>query len=266
VTWLILGLGLLAGTVALLAARPTPQPDPTPTSRVALRPVPPSGLDEAPPEVREFLDRVFARIPEAGAGVTEYRFEHWECDGKPTREAVGLKPIPDVDPEALIARVLDVDGYEGRIGHVEACRSVPDPAFDPPGTVRFYQAIRVPRIATVQQELVLVDAGTVHGYRVAYWYLLKDETRSLDPQRGARGAFNIGAWLAAPGVVGYALSSWPQRDDVNALQWASLTSGANMLARTVVEGNIDDMAAWAARRGDGEPPGRPPTGSSDPAP
>ena len=85
--------------------------------------------------------------------------------------------------------------------------------------------ISVPRLARIQHQLALVDAGTIKGYRVAYWYLIKDKTDALDPKSGARSDFNIGAWLAAPGVVGYALSSWPKRADVNALQWFSLTSG-----------------------------------------
>ncbi len=55
-------------------------------------------------------------------------------------------------------------------------RSEPDSAFTPPEKVHFFQVISVPRVARVQQELVLVDAGTVKGYRVVYWYLLKDRT------------------------------------------------------------------------------------------
>src|SRR5438445_400835 len=83
-----------------------------------------------------------------------------------------------------------------------------------------------PAVARLQQELMQVDAGRIKGYRVAYWYLLKDETGALDRKDGARGAFNVGAWLVAPGVVGYALSSWPRRDDVNLVQWTTLTTGA----------------------------------------
>jgi hypothetical protein len=101
--------------------------------------------------------------------------------------------------------------------------------------------------------LVLVDAGTIRGYRVAYWYLLKDQTRSLDPKVAARSESNIGAWLAAPGVVGYALSSWPRRDDVSALQWVWLTSGADAVAKKVIEGNIDGMATWAKQPRDSRP-------------
>jgi hypothetical protein len=244
-TYLILSFGLLASLVAVLAARPPRKRGPVDTGRVARRPVWRSGADDAPPEVREFLDRVREKIPDDGTGVTGYRFNHWAWPGKPTHEVIGLKAIPGVDPEALIARVMDVDGYGGHITHVAACRSVQDPRFTPPGKVRFFQAIRVPRVADVQQELVLVDAGTIKGYRLAYWYLLADETGALDPTAGARSEFNVGAWLAAPGVVGYALSSWPRRVDLNTVQWLSLTSGANAFAKAIVEGNIDGMATWS---------------------
>ena len=256
VTYLILTLGLLGGIVAVLAPRPAPEPGPTVIRRIARKPPPPSGLDGAPPEVREFLGRVLERVPEGGAGVTGYQFRHWGREGKPTHEAIGLKAVPGVDPREAIARVMDVDGYAGHLAHVAACRSVRDPAFEPPEQVRFFQVVRVPGIARVQQELVLVDAGTVQGYRVAYWYLLEGETEALDPKAGARSAFNVGAWLVAPGVVGYALSTWPRRGDVNALQWVSLTSGADALAEKVVEGNIDGLAAWAKRRGEVGPPPR----------
>ncbi|MGP0068660.1 MAG: hypothetical protein ACLQGP_34300 [Isosphaeraceae bacterium] len=254
-TYGILCLGLLGGVVAVLASRPAQGPAPT-VVNVALRPAWPPYPDDALAEVREFLDRVLQKIPDGGHGVAGYQFQNWKQPGKPTDEAIGLKAIPGVAPDDLIARVMDVDAYKGHIAHVEACRSVPDPALKPPRKVRAFQIISVPGIAKVQQELVLVDAGTIKGYRVAYWYLLKDRTRSLDPKVAARSDFNIGAWLAAPGVVGYALSSWPTRDDVNRLQWVSLTSGANALAKKVVEGNIDGMAAWAKAVGRGAAPSK----------
>ena len=144
----------------------------------------PPGLDGAPSEVREFLGRVLEELPEGGAGVTGYQFRHWEREGKPTHEALGIKAIPGVDPREVIARVMDVDGYEGNIAHVEACRSVRDPAPEPPESVHFFQRVSVPGVAKVQQELVLVDAGTIKGYRVAYWYLLGPETEALDPKAG----------------------------------------------------------------------------------
>jgi hypothetical protein len=256
VTYLILCLVLLGAVVAVIASRPSLEPGPAIRKPVAGTPVRPSRLDGASLEVREFLGRVLDKVPEAGTGVTDYQFRHWEWKGKPTHEAVGLKAIPGVDSHQFIARVMDVDRYLGNLAHVEACRSEQDPAFTPPEKVRFFQLVSVPGVAKIQYELVLVDSGTVKGYRVAYWYLLKDKTQSLDPKVAARSDFNIGAWLVAPGVVGYALSSCPKRDDVNALQWFSLTSGANALAKKVVEDNIDGMAAWAKTPGEVGPPSK----------
>ena len=237
---------MVGGIAFVLSSRPATEPPPT-TSRVALRPVLPAPIEGAPKEVQEFLDRVFEQVPDGGSGATGYRFQNWKQEGKPTDEAIGLKAVVGVTPDELIARVMDVQGYKANVAHVEECRSVSDPAFQPPRKARFFQIISVPGIAKVQQELVLVDAGTVKGYRIAYWYLLKDKTQSLDTKVAARSEFNIGAWLAAPGVVGYALSSWPVRADVNRLQWLSLTSGANALAKKVIEGNIDGLVEWAKK-------------------
>ena len=114
--------------------------------------------------------------------------------------------------------------------------------------VHFFQRVSVPGVAKVQQELVLVDAGTIEGYRIAYWYLLRAGDRSTGPGGRRASEFNVGAWLVAPGVVGYALSTWPRRGDVNGLQWVLLTSGADGLAKKVVEGNLDGIAAWAKER------------------
>jgi hypothetical protein len=238
-------LGVLGATLALYSTGRARSARPPVVNRIAYRPVIPAGLDAAPPHVQDFLHRVLEKLPAHGAGVASYQFSHWEWENKPTREVVGLKPVTGVNPSDLIKRVMDVDGYQSHITHVVGCRSKPDPDFAPPMRVRFHQVIRVPRIANVQQELVLVDAGIVKGYRVAYWYLLKDKTDELDPKLAARSDYNVGAWLVAPGVVGYALSTWPQREDVNAFQWATLTSGADAMAKKVIETNIDSMAAWA---------------------
>jgi hypothetical protein len=248
-TYLILALGLLGGLVAVRASKTPPGPGRLEDNERAARgPARPPGLGGAPAEVREFLGRVLEAIPEGGAGVAGYQFRHWERERKPTHEALGIKAVPGVEPRELIARVMDVDGYKGHIAHVEACRSLRKPSPEPLEGVRFFQRVSVPGVAKVQQELVLVDAGTIKGYRVAYWYLLGPETEALDPKAGARSEFNVGAWLVAPGVVGYALSTWPRRGDVNVLQWVSLTSGADGLAKNVVEGNIVGMAAWAKER------------------
>ncbi|MEW4568975.1 hypothetical protein AB1L88_14015 [Tautonia sp. JC769] len=204
-----------------------------------------SGLDDAPPEVIALFDEVMTRMPPAGSGVAESRFHHWTVPGAPTRAALGIKGVPGVDPDALIRRVMEVDGYEGRIAHVLVNASRSAPAEEDPGRVAFTQRINVPGIAEVQHELELVDAGTIRGYRVAYWSLLREETAAMDPGLGARSEANVGIWLASPGVVGYAFHSWPRRDDLNRFQWFSLTTGAAVAARQIVERNIDDMADWA---------------------
>ncbi len=254
--YLVLSLGLFGGVIAIWVPKKSPGSgrleNNARAARITARP---PGMGAAPPEVREFLGRVLAELAAGGAGVTHYQFRHWEHEGKPTHEALGIKAIPGVDPRELIARIIDVDGYEGHIAHVEACRSRRDPAREALHQVHFFQRVSVPGVAKVQHDLVLVDAGTIEGYRVAYWYLLGPETAALDSAAGARSEFNVGAWLVAPGVVGYALSTWPRRGDVNALQWVLLTSGADGLAKQVVEGNIDGMAEWAnERRGLGPTP------------
>ncbi len=215
--------------------------------RFATQPAERNALRDAPAEVREFLGRALERLPEGGSEVAGYRFHHWKWGDKPTHEAVGVKAIQGIDPATLVARVMDVDGYNGHIAHVEDCRSLEEPDRGPSRRATFHQSVRVPGVARIQQDLVLVDAGTIKGYRVAYWYLLKDRTKALDTGGGARSEFNVGAWFAAPGVVGYALSTWPRRGDVNALQWASLTVGSDAVARRIVEGNIDGMATWALK-------------------
>jgi hypothetical protein len=248
-TYLIFALGLLGSLVAVWALKTPPGSSRLKDDERAGRgPARSPGLGGAPPEVREFLGRVLEVLSEGGAGVTGYQFRHWQREGKPTHEALGIKAIPGVDPREVISRVMDVDGYEGHIAHVEACRSLRDQAPETLESVHFFQRINVPSVAKVQHELVLVDAGTLKGYRIAYWYLLDPETEALNPEAGARSEFNVGAWLVAPGVVGYALSSWPRRGDVNGLQWVLLTSGADGLAKQVVERNIDGVAAWAKER------------------
>jgi len=206
--------------------------------------LPASSVAGPPADVTAFLNDIFARLP--AQTVPQYTFQSWERAGRPTSEGFGLAPIA-VDPDKVISRVMDVDHYVGNIDYVAECRSVADPAFVPPKSVRFYQRVDVPMLGAVQHELVLVDGGTRDGYRYAYWYLLEGPTNALDTDVGARSDYSMGAWVAGNGMLGYALSNAPIRDDVSWAKWQGMTTGADLTAKPVVLANIEGLAAWAKR-------------------
>lgn len=197
-------------------------------------------------EVLAFVERVLARLPRTSP--REFQFQHWSHAGRPTDEGVGIMPFPAADPDRVAAAILDLGHYVGNIEHVVECRAVTDPRYAPPTTTRFYQRVDIPMLGQVQHELVMHQLGERQGYQILAWDLLKAETEALSSKVGARSDYNLGAWLLAPGVVGYALSSAPKRDDVGFLKWKALTSGADAAASRVIRANIEGMARWAARR------------------
>lgn len=192
-----------------------------------------------------FLDRVFARVPR---NPSRFEFTHWQFADRPTSEGFGLLPAPGVDVDKLAACVMDVGRYVGNIDYVEETRVIADPRFVMPKAVRFYQRVKVPVLAEIQMELVLEDHGLRDGFRVLAWSQLDAETEKLDPKRGARSDYNLGAWLIRPDAVGYALSSAPKKDDVGRLKFAALTKGADAGAAQVVKANIEGMIKWSRRR------------------
>ena len=196
-----------------------------------------------------FLDRALARVSPGAA--RDYAFTHWSMPGKPTEETVGLLPVPAVDPERFLARVMDVDHYVGHVDHVVESRAIADPAYTPPAAVRFYQRVKIPILGDIHQELVLRRVDSRNGFVIAAWSLLERETAALSPKVAIRSQYSDGAWLVAPGRVGYALSSAPRRDDVGFLKWKALTLGADAAASGVVRNNIECMARWAAQQGGG---------------
>lgn len=193
-----------------------------------------------------FVDRVLAHLP--ATLPRDWEFWHWKHAGRPTDEGIGVLPVPGADPDKIIAAVMDVDRYVGNIEHVGICRSVPDPRFGE-GAVRFYQKLDLPMLGSVHHELVLHDLGVKGPWRVAAWSVLRAETDALSPKVGFRSDYNHGAWLVAPGLIGYGLGSAPKREDVGMFKWTALTTGADLAASRVVKTNIEGMARWAARRG-----------------
>ncbi len=193
-----------------------------------------------------FLDRLFQHVPRNSP--SRFEFKSWRHGGRPTSEGFGLLPASGVDVDALAGRILDVGHYVGNIDYVVECRVIRDAAHELPNSVRFYQRIKVPVLAEIQMELVLTDHGEREGYRVLAWHQLDAETGRLDKKRGARSAYNVGAWLLKPNLVGYALSSAPRKEDVGRLKFAALTRGADASAAQVVKANIEGMTRWARRR------------------
>lgn len=196
-------------------------------------------------ELQAFVDRVFAHLPTSP--LREFAFASWSHAGRPTQEGFGIGPVASADPEKLISAVMDVDHYVGNIEFVAACRSIPDPRFTD-GARRFYQRVDLPLLGAIHHELVLHDLGTRGGYRVAGWEVLRAETDALSAKEGFRSDYNVGAWLAAPGIVGYALASAPKRDDVGFLKWKALTTGADVAASKVLRANIEGMVRWSLKR------------------
>ena len=197
-------------------------------------------------EIQAFVERVFARLPASPPGA--FAFWHWPHAGRPTEEAVAVLPVPGLDPEKLIAAVMDVGNYVGNVEHVVTSRVIPDARFAMPTNVRFYQKIDLPLLGSVQHDLVLQRLPAKGGWEMAGWELNKAETEALNPKEGFRSDYSHGMWLAKPGILGYALGSAPKRDDVGFLKYKALTAGADAAASRVLRANLDGMAKWANRR------------------
>jgi hypothetical protein len=198
-------------------------------------------------ELNPFLERVLDRAPRGGAGVNDYAFKSWSAPGKVTDEAFGILPVPGVDARKFLAKVMDLNNYKGPIPHVVDSRIIADPRYPQPEKARFYQRVNIPLLGNVHQELGIALLGEHNGYEIAAWEMLEPETGKLSTKDGIRGQYNDGAWLVAPGVVGYALSSAPRRDDVGFIKWKALTAGADVAASKVIRDNIAAMARWASR-------------------
>ena len=65
----------------------------------------------------EFLDRVFDHVGELDRD--RFNYKSWRFGGRPTSEGVGIMPGLEVDPEAVVARVLDVEAYPDNVDYVK---------------------------------------------------------------------------------------------------------------------------------------------------
>ena len=189
-----------------------------------------------------FVDRVFKNLPPHDRG---FQWKSWRHTGRPTNEGVGVLPRA-VSVDSMTSRIMDVDSYKGSIEFVDECRTVPDGAYSPPTSVRFYQRIKLPLVGAVHHELVLEDLGDRDGWRVLAWHQ-HPNTEALNKNQGARSEYNVGCWLIRDSAVGYALSSAPRKGDVGRLKFAALTRGADAGAAAVLKANIEGMVRWSER-------------------
>ena len=245
-TYLIFGLGLLGGLVAVLALNTPPgsgrlEDDQPAAGDLAGSP----GLHGRRRKSASSWAGCWSRsrkavrshrlpVPPLGAG--------GEADPRSDRD----QSHPGRRSAEVIARVMDVDDYEGHIATSRLADRSGSGA-EPLERVHFYQRIIVPGVAKVQHELVLVDAGIIEGYRVAYWYLLGAETEALDPE-AAREASPMSApgWWPRGWWVTLEHLAAAGRCERVALVFVDLRRHG--LAKKVVEGNIDGIAAWAKER------------------
>ncbi len=179
---------------------------------------------------------------------SSFSFQGWAHAGRPTKEGFGIMPIAGVDPAKVIDAVMDLNNYVGNVDHVSECRIIADSRYEQPTSARFYQLVKIPLLGSVHHELVLHRVGEMNGYQVAAWHVLRAETDALSTSKGFRSDYNVGAWFAKDGVLGYALASAPKKGDVGWLKWKALTKGADAAASKVLKGNLEGMARWAARR------------------
>lgn len=199
-----------------------------------------------PAPARAFMDRALARLDQVTG--SPFAFAAWNTEGRVTKEGIGVRTFPEgVDPEKVVQKVLDVDNYEANLDHVTVSRAVPDPKYRMPSAVRFYELIDLSALGDIQFEAVLQDAGTCKGYRVVVWYMLPEATAALSRDVAIRNAYNDGAWLASPTSIGYALSSAPVDEDLNFVQRQALTNGADAMAKSLVQNNIQLMHAWTKK-------------------
>ena len=198
------------------------------------------------PEHEAFVERIRKHLPSSPPAA--FLFAHWSHQGRPTEEAIAIMAVPGADPKKVVEAVMDVDHYVGNVEHVVECRSIADPRFPPPDHVRFYQRINVPILGNIHHQLVLHRMPEAGGYQVVAWEVLRTETDGLPSKEAFRSDYNHGAWVVAPGILGYGLGSAPKREDVGFLKWKALTSGADVAASRVLKANIEGMGRWAARR------------------
>ena len=192
--------------------------------------------------LEDFLSRVNEHLP--GLSRDKFSNDSWRYQDRPTSEGLGLKPGVSVDPEKVVACILDVEAYKENVKYVEEV-TVTERGDN---YVIYTQKVKLPFLGGRQFSIKLEDLGEINGYRVVGWNQDDALTEALDKKHGgARTEYNLGAWLVKPDEVAYALSAVPLKKDVGSLKYAVMTKGADATASSVLSDNIDAMIEWANR-------------------
>lgn len=192
--------------------------------------------------LEEFLSRVSEHL--AGLKRDKYNSTSWRYEDRPTGEGLGLKPGVSVDPEAMVARIMDAGEYAGNVKYVEET----DISEQGDDYVIYTQKVKLPALGGIQFVINLQDLGTRDGYRIVGWEQIDDLTMELDKKHGgARTEYNLGAWLVKEDEVAYSLSAAPLKSDVGTLKYKVMTKGADATVSSVLSDNIDSMIAWSQR-------------------
>ena len=192
--------------------------------------------------LEDFLSRVNEHLP--GLSRDKFSNDSWRYQDRPTSEGLGLKPGVSVDPEKVVACILDVEAYKENVKYVEEV-TVTERGDN---YVIYTQKVKLPVLGGLQFSIKLEDLGEIDGYRVVGWNQDDALTEALDKKHGgARTEYNLGAWLVKPDEVAYALSAVPLKKDVGSLKYAVMTKGADATASSVLSDNIDAMIEWANR-------------------
>ena len=192
--------------------------------------------------LEDFLSRVNEHLP--GLSRDKFSNDSWRYQDRPTSEGLGLKPGVSVDPEKVVACILDVEAYKENVKYVEEV-TVTERGDN---YVIYTQKVKLPVLGGLQFSIKLEDLGEIDGYRVVGWNQDDARTEALDKKHGgARTEYNLGAWLVKPDEVAYALSAVPLKKDVGSLKYAVMTKGADATASSVLSDNIDAMIEWANR-------------------
>jgi hypothetical protein len=197
-------------------------------------------------EHEAFVERVLAHLPPSLP--SRFTFLSWSHGGKPTKEGVGILPVPGVDAAKVIDAVFSVDEYTKNLDYVDACNTVADDRYSLPEQLRFYQRLSIPVIGMIHHELLLHRLVQRSGFEIAAWRLLRPETDKLSKRQAVRSDYNNGAWLVSPDRLLYALTSAPRRGDVGFVKWKALTKGADMAASRALKTNLEGLARWSKRR------------------